>query len=292
MKKIFVIFTTISLVFTACEKEEEIIEGCTDATATNYNALATSDDGSCIAATTDVYGCMDAGATNYNPLANVDDASCKYNLSLNFTHTVDGNALETDQMIYSNAATQNYSVQTLRYLLSDITLHSANGTSTLLDEVHFITISDPSTFNLDIQDLNSANYTAISFTMGLDSLKNITDNYLNESFFPSFSWPDFMGGGYHYMQLEGDYTTAFQGYATHTGGTDGIDFSFTKNFPISLNIANTNTTVIINMEINNWYSNPNIINLTTDGIMDNANKQALLQANGIADVFSVFYPIN
>jgi len=26
--------------------------------------------------------------------------------------------------------------------------------------------------------------------------------------------------------------------------------------------------------------------------MDNANKQALLQANGIADVFSVFYPIN
>ncbi len=263
MKRIFVIFTTISLVFTACEKEEEIIEGCTDTGAINYNTNATNDNG-----------------------------SCKYNLSLNFTHTVDGNALETDQMIYSNAATQNYSVQTLRYLLSDITLHSANGTSTLLDEVHFITISDPSTFNLDIQDLNSANYTAISFTMGLDSLKNITDNYLNESFFPSFSWPDFMGGGYHYMQLEGDYTTAFQGYATHTGGTDGIDFSFTKNFPVSLNIANANTTVTINMEINNWYSNPNIINLTTDGIMDNANKQALLQANGIADVFSVFYPIN
>ena len=45
------------------------------------------------------------------------------------------------------------------------------------------------------------------------------------------------------------------------------------------------------MEINNWYSNPNTITLTTDGIMDNANKQALLQANGIADVFSVFYTI-
>ena len=227
MKRIFVVLTTISLIFTACEKEEEIIEGCTDTGAVNYNTNATNDNG-----------------------------SCKYNLSLHFTHSVDGNLLETDQMIYSNANSQNYSVQTLRYLL------------------------------------NSANYTAISFTMGLDSLKNITNNYLNESFFPSFSWPDFMGGGYHYMQLEGDYTTAFQGYATHTGGTDGIDFSFTKNFPISLNIANTNTTVIINMEINNWYSNPNIISLTTDGIMDNANKQALLQANGIADVFSVFYTIN
>ena len=41
------------------------------------------------------------------------------------------------------------------------------------------------------------------------------------------------------------------------------------------------------MEINNWYSNPNVISLTTDGIMDNAIQQALLQANGINNVFSV-----
>ena len=263
MKRIFLVITTILLVFTSCKKEEEIIEGCTDTGSVNYNTNATNDNG-----------------------------SCKYNLSLNFTHTINGNLLETNQMIYSNAASQNYSVQTLRYLLSDIKLHSENGTSTLLEEVHYITISDPTTFTLDIQDLNSPNYTGLSFTMGLDSLKNVTNNYLNESFFPSFSWPDFMGGGYHYMQLEGDYTTAFQVYATHTGGTGGIDFSFTKNFPISLNIVNANTTVTINMEINNWYSNPNIITLTTDGIMNNANKQSLLKANGITDVFSLFYHIN
>ena len=46
MKRIFVIFTTISLVFTACEKEEEIIEGCTDTGAVNYNTNATNDNGS------------------------------------------------------------------------------------------------------------------------------------------------------------------------------------------------------------------------------------------------------
>ncbi len=89
------------------------------------------------------------------------------------------------------------------------------------------------------------------------------------------------------MQLEGDYINTLQGYATHTGGTDGEDFSFAKNFPISLNIKSNSTKININMELNNWYANPNIINFTTDGIMDNANKQALLQANGIADVFSV-----
>ena len=87
------------------------------------------------------------------------------------------------------------------------------------------------------------------------------------------------------MQLEGDYNTIFQGYATHTGGTNGLDFSFTKNFPISTNIE-SGKTITINMEINNWYSNPHTINLEND-IMEDPNAQALLQANGVADVFSV-----
>ena len=40
------------------------------------------------------------------------------------------------------------------------------------------------------------------------------------------------------------------------------------------------------MEINNWYSNPNIVNLY-DGIMDNSNIQLLLKENGITDVFTI-----
>ena len=248
----------ITILFFSCKKEE----GCIDPTALNYNSEASIDNGSCIYPT-------------------ISD------LNIHFTQTVNGNPLILDSMMYTNQENDNYSIQTVRYLLSDITLHTDNGTSTLLDNVHFIDLSIDSTLTLHIEKIVDKNYTAISFTMGLDSTKNITDLFLNENFFPSFAWPDFLGGGYHYMQLEGDFNTVFNGYATHTGATNGLDFSFTKNFPIALNIENANSTVIINMEINNWYSNPNTISLTTDGIMDNANKQALLQANGISDVFSV-----
>jgi hypothetical protein len=43
MKKILYLFLAVSFIFTACKKEE----GCTDATATNYNADAEDDDGTC-----------------------------------------------------------------------------------------------------------------------------------------------------------------------------------------------------------------------------------------------------
>ena len=52
---------------------EEVVEGCTDPTAFNYNPLANTDDGSCIEV---VEGCIDMLACNYNDTANTDDGTC------------------------------------------------------------------------------------------------------------------------------------------------------------------------------------------------------------------------
>lgn len=238
---------------------------------------------------TTVSGCMDSIATNYNPLAVEDDGSCNYppitDLNIYFTQTVDGNPLISDQMIYTNQAGENYSIQTVRYLISDIALHTDNGTNTVLDEVHFIDISKDSTLSLSIAEIVNQNYSSISFTMGLNADNNITNLFINESFFPSFSWP---GGGYHYMQLEGDFNSVFNGYATHTGPTNSTDYSFSKEFPIIINSENNIRDIYINMEIANWYQNPNILNFTTNGIMDDPNTQVILNENGIEDVFSVY----
>ena len=84
--------------------ENPNVEGCMDATACNYNELATIDDGSCeypldlygvdyvdcddvclndaddngICDEEQVDGCTDAEACNYNDAANADDGSCTY----------------------------------------------------------------------------------------------------------------------------------------------------------------------------------------------------------------------
>ena len=72
---------------------------------------------------------MDPIATNYNSEAALDNGECNYapiSLDINFKHYVDGLELVVNEMIYTNPSNDNYSIQTLRYLISDITLHSNN----------------------------------------------------------------------------------------------------------------------------------------------------------------------
>lgn len=62
-----------SYIATATVVVTDVISGCTDISAINYNEEAIIDDGSCIAP---VFGCTNSDAINYNTLANTDDGSC------------------------------------------------------------------------------------------------------------------------------------------------------------------------------------------------------------------------
>lgn len=66
---------TLTGVYTAYEwvTVEDVVPGCTNPLALNYDETATFDDGSCIEA---ILGCTSEDAVNYNPDATVDDGSC------------------------------------------------------------------------------------------------------------------------------------------------------------------------------------------------------------------------
>ncbi len=53
------------------DEPTQIISGCMDVNALNYDSLATEDDGSC-----HYYGCTDSGAVNYDSQATHDDGNC------------------------------------------------------------------------------------------------------------------------------------------------------------------------------------------------------------------------
>ncbi|MGB1689626.1 MAG: putative Ig domain-containing protein, partial [Candidatus Poseidoniaceae archaeon] len=69
----------------------EIIQGCTNSSANNFNSTANSDDGSCdydqdddgVLDSDEVAGCTDESANNYNSEATDDDGSCQYDQNSN-----------------------------------------------------------------------------------------------------------------------------------------------------------------------------------------------------------------
>lgn len=212
-------------------------------------------------------------------------------VNIRFEHYADGNNLLEDTLLYTNNTGQLYSIQNLDYIITDINLTDEEGTVLQeLTDIHYVTISNPSSLNLSISSiLNRGEYRNIEFTFGLDSTKNISNLYVSEEFHTRMFWPDLMGGGYHYMKIEGRFdNNSF--YNTHTGGTMGVDYSFKKSFPINITTIEDGTIheVVIAMDLNNWYENPNTISLTTDGIMGDTIVQPELKENGIEDVFNVY----
>lgn len=243
-------------------------------------------------------------------------SSCKKelvtNLTVNFTHTVENSnlivglgcsnggeclpdhscCLNGDLLPYTSLAGEKYNVQRLQYLVSNISLHSNQG-ALLLKDIHFVDLEELQSLQLEIRELGNNEYTSISFTMGLTNAFNENNAFVNENWHPLMVWPELIGGGYHYMKLEGDFDTITQGYATHTGALQmmndpmRMDHSFDVNIPINLNVNNDlgDVSIDINMEINNWYENPNTYNLSAS-IMQDMAKQMELQTNGSTDVFS------
>lgn len=193
-----------------------------------------------------------------------------FGIGLSFT--INGNPIGVfSDSIFINHSGVKYTVARLKYFLSDIYIHKY------------------------YEQING-----ISFTMGLNKEKNISNAYVNEVFHPTMFWPEILGGGYHYMKLEGKtYGEDTIFYNTHTGGTDGYDYSFNKYFAVDANkhVFNMNrirvdgstyeySYIVLNMDIAKWYSNPNTINFE-GGIMENPQRQQELQENGELDVFSI-----
>ena len=207
---------------------------------------------------------------------------------LNFSHNVDGNSVSTDDLSHTNLAGENYNVLTLKYLISDVRLISneKDHDNIIIKDIHFVDFSDPSSMIIESDIIENGSYT-LQFRFGLDATTNVTNSFVNESFHTTMTWPEMMGGGYHYMKLEGSYTNDSTFYNTHTGPTMGMDHSFLCSFDVPININNSTNYLeyAIEMNINNWYG-PEIVNLEP-AIMMNMPTQMNIMMNGMMGVFNL-----
>jgi len=227
-------------------------------------------------------------------------------VKFNFSFYVDNEPLQQDTCKYVNASGNQYEVTEAQYFISDVVFTKTDGTTVKItadSSAHYVDADIASTLSwLPTDELPTGVYKSVSFVFGLAPELNHSYLYPNAPE-NNMSWPAFLGGGYHYMKINGKWRLSdgtLSPFNLHSGigqqrDADGnivgfIDNSFTvtlplSNFEISKNGA---TTLNLRMNINNWFTNPYLFDFNTYGgsIMQNQAAQEVLKANG-HDVFTV-----
>ncbi len=209
------------------------------------------------------------------------------------TYVKDKEAVE-GEIKYTTVVGHDYSLLTLTYYLSRISLVEDDGTVVELSKAHLFDLHKEDSKSFTATKIPAGQYKAMTFTFGFKKADNIVDFLPNTVANANMAWPEQLGpGAYHYMKFEGNYNLNNSGtiksFKYHLGPSKGGDYSFDVNQPIDLKIDESAVDLSIIMDIDQW------LNGTTDydfevwgpGIMGKPDAQALAQGNGVG-VFSVF----
>ena len=235
----------------------------------------------------------------------------KAEIYLNLGYEVNSKSLVTDTLCYENEAGNQFLITEIQWFLSNIELkneasdwimlHQPGLDDTLdISRVYYIDTDIPESQTLHSSPVEVGYYTAIRFIFGLDETDNQTGLFTDPPESEMF-WPDLLGGGYHYMKLNGKYLDVegrLAPLAIHLGIGQNEDCTeFYQNYfivelPINFYVAaNAENQLDLTMVIDNWFRNPNTIDFNELGshIMQNQTAQQLLQGNG-KDVFKIGKP--
>ena len=205
--------------------------------------------------------------------------------ALRVEHHVDGNALQFDTLQYTNAAGHTYSVTRLQYYLCALTLIGTSGTPDhTIAGPWYVDASLNPRYNLGT--LPSGSYSGATVHLGLIPSLNLTGALPNTLDNVNMAWPDMMGGGYHFMKLEGHFAHTGQttGFAMHLGRDANLPIC-TLPYPITLD--GSSGTIVLRFNINEVFRTPHTYDLETGNqSMGSMALMGLLRDN-CADAFAL-----
>lgn len=219
---------------------------------------------------------------NYNP-----EALSHGGISIIIHHGVDNQPLVWDSIMYRNEAGNVYSISKLHYYISNIRLYKDNIIVQQSDSVYYIDAKHQYSSIISIPALLKGVYDSVALTIGLLPFRNISYSLPATIENTNMGWPDAMGGGYHFLKLEGHWKDAAEvnGFALHVGKSG---FHCEAGFVCGLDVRpNQMTKLNIMMNINEWFRKPAIYDLSSDGVYSMGNEALMRKiiVNG-QDVFT------
>lgn len=226
----------------------------------------------------------------------------KKNITINFIHEWDGISISADNFENLQLKNQNgdlISLSQYRYILSRIKLVGANGLEINIKDYLLVDLGRNQNLTYNFEDIVLNQTYALHFTFGFSNTDNI-DGIYKDLNLASFNVPNLIGGGYHYMQFDGKYTsestkvpTGFNYHAirainpSNSNNIISKDTSFEVQLP-NINLKKSEETIDVKVNIAEWFKNPHtwILDDLHQNLMQNFDAQILINSNG-KTVFSL-----
>lgn len=200
---------------------------------------------------------------------------------------------------YTNSNGEIVSVSKVKYIVSNIVLTKADGTTFTYPKSQSYFILDeltPSTLVLNLSGIPAGNYTKIKYGIGVDKAQweagaTGQGDFLTTAQAAEMIWS--WSAGYKFVAFEGTFTSATVTAATqfkvHTGQT-GTDYNYAEvalDLPVNALVRTTITPQIhIMADLSQIVDGTNTINLSEGATIMGGAKLALVTAN-IANMFEV-----
>lgn len=186
-------------------------------------------------------------------------------VTLSFENVVDNAAVKIGPMSYLNAAGNAYSVDLLKYYVSNFTFVRVDDSLVSFQKYLLVDASDSATWHITLDSIPNGIFKAIRFYIGVDSAHNHTlaqDGALDPSKGMIWDW----NTGYIFYKHEGFYKDASgtsRPLTLHLGTDNALTTVEIPLHGIQLDGGNANMHLLFNL--NDAYRNPTKMDFNTDG---------------------------
>ena len=215
-------------------------------------------------------------------------------LSIKFSPVANGIPLQLGDSNHINAFSEHYAITRLKYYVSNISLHTKDS----LVSSKEVFLQDASVEERIPIAIVPGEYTALSFTLGIDSILNCSgaqEGSLDPLKGMFWTW----NSGYVFLKLEG-YSTAstadlhriehhIGGYRAGNDASRQIKLLFIK--PIHISIGNGLSTVLeVKMDLDKYWHGKNDISISSNPLILVPGALAKKSADNFPGMFSIIEP--
>ena len=180
-------------------------------------------------------------------------------ITIKIENQVDGQNVSFNNIIYTNANGNKYSISTLKYYLSNLVFTKTDGTIYSANNYNLIDASDANKISFTLNNIPNGVYNNLKLYIGIDQSHNhsgVQSGDLDPMYGMIWSW----NTGYIFFKHEGSYVDTagkIQPLIFHYGTDAALA---TAQMPINVDVEGNAKTVYLKFNLNNLYKSPYQIN--------------------------------